>query len=270
MEFFVLSRHTPVPDTGNSQVYLKIDNWNDYGFVTAFHMTLHDENGQFHDIGGIKIGFKEQTIQIDTYGKLLDRFERVDEEFFSLGMGVDFYRKMSSLSKPFRDQTLIALRDIVLKPSIIEDIKEEKVFSTSLLRSSSLSVIKGQYARVLEGKAELTDYKFKYIRSEEEGWGGIDVSFDVEASSTPSTNIHAVFGRNGVGKTTLLNGMIKAISDQQTATENFLIRKAGKKKKFPNIILVVLSLFLSVLSIILLLLKNNLILPQGLVIFTLA
>ncbi|PJN92314.1 hypothetical protein CNY89_30765, partial [Amaricoccus sp. HAR-UPW-R2A-40] len=30
--------------------------------------------------------------------------------------------------------------------------------------------------------------------------------------SEPSTNIHALIGRNGVGKTTLLNHIVKAIS----------------------------------------------------------
>ncbi|WP_317204186.1 AAA family ATPase [Janthinobacterium sp.] len=34
----------------------------------------------------------------------------------------------------------------------------------------------------------------------------------MDVDSTPTTNIHAVIGRNGVGKTTLLNGMIDAIT----------------------------------------------------------
>ena len=45
MEFCVLSRDTWVPDSGKDTVYLKIDHWNDYSFVTMFHMSLHDEHG---------------------------------------------------------------------------------------------------------------------------------------------------------------------------------------------------------------------------------
>lgn len=222
MEFRVLSKNTWVPDGGKETVYLKIDNWNDYSFVTLFHMSLHDEDGQLHNIGEIKIGFKGQTIETGTYAKLPDRFEHVGDEFFSLGQSVEFYRNMASLPNHLGKRILLALRDIAVQPDLIEDIKEETVFSTSLLRIVSLSVVKGQYARVLEGKAELTDFKFKFVRSEAEHLGSIDLSFDVRVSAMPSTNIHAVIGRNGVGKTTLLNGMIEAITDRQGANAKFV------------------------------------------------
>lgn len=222
MEFRVLTRSTWIPDSGKDTVYLKIDHWNDYSFVTMFHMSLHDEDGQLYDIGEIKIGFKGQTIETDTHTKLPHRFESLGDEFFSLGGDVEFYRNMASLPNRLGKRILLALRDIVVQPDLIEDINDEDVFSTSLLRSVSLSVVKGQYARVLEGKAELTDFKFKFVRSEAEHLGSIDLSFDVEVGSTPSTNIHAVIGRNGVGKTTLLNGMIEAITDRQGANAKFV------------------------------------------------
>ena len=40
----------------------------------------------------------------------------------------------------------------------------------------------------------------------------MNLEFNVIAESTPSTNIHAIIGRNGVGKTSLLNKMIEAIT----------------------------------------------------------
>ena len=229
MEFRVLSKSTWVPDTGNDTVYLKVDFWNDYSFVTMFHMSLHDEDGQLHEIGNIKIGFKGQTIDTDTYTKLPDRFEGVGKEFFSLGQGVEFYRNIESLPNRLGKQILLALNDIVVKPDIIDDIKEEQVFSTSFLRNVSLSVVKGQYARVLEGNPELTNFKFKFVRPETKYFGGIDLSFDVEVGSKPSTNIHAVIGRNGVGKTTLLNGMIEAITDRQGANAKFVDTEGWKE-----------------------------------------
>ena len=45
MEFRVLSKNTRVPDSGNDTVYLKVDLWNDYSFITMFHMSLHDKDG---------------------------------------------------------------------------------------------------------------------------------------------------------------------------------------------------------------------------------
>lgn len=127
MEFRVLSKNTWVPDSGKDTVYLKIDHWNDFSFITMFHMSLHDEDGQLHDIGEIKIGFYGQTIETDTYDKLPNRFESIGGEFFSLGQGINFYRNMASLPKELCNHVLSALHDIVIQPDLIENIKEEEV-----------------------------------------------------------------------------------------------------------------------------------------------
>ena len=101
---------------------------------------------------------------------------------------------------------------MVVDPNIVDEVKDEEVFKISLLRDTSLSMVNGQYVRVLNGQAELTNFKFKFHRPEVDDLGEISIKFNVKAESTPSTNVHAVIGRNGVGKTTLLNGMIEAIT----------------------------------------------------------
>jgi predicted ATPase len=213
-------------------VYLKIDHWNDYSFVTMFFMSLYDERGQFHDIGNIKIGFKGQTRETPTYRKLSDEFDKIGDEFFSVGQYIDFYRNMASL--PNGRNILVALNDIVVLPDIIEEITEEDVFSTSLLRGGSLSIVKGQYARVFNGQPVLTDFKFKFVRSETDTLGSINLSFNVKVSSTPSSNIHAIIGRNGVGKTTLLNGMIEAITSRQEANAKFFEHNPWQQKEISD------------------------------------
>lgn len=221
MKFIVIKRSVSPPATGKSTVYLKVDNWNDYSFVTQFFMLVHDENGILRNIGNVKIGFKGQTIDIETYVKIGEEFEFLNEDFFSLGLDTDFYRNVNSLSNELRVEILESLRDIVFNPQIIGEISEERVFSISFLRGISLSVIKGQFARVLDGKAELTDYKFKYVRPEMDDICAIDLAFNVSVGSMPSTNIHAVIGRNGAGKTTILNGMITAITNKNSTAKFF-------------------------------------------------
>lgn len=220
MEFRIIGRSSSAPPNDSEDViYLRMDNWNDYSFVTMFSLHVYDSAGQRQDIGDVKIGFKGQTVDTDTYHQFLTGFELLGEKFFSLGQGVDFYRKMASLPNGRGREILHRLRDIVLHPEIIEEIKDEKVFGTSLLRNVSLSVVKGQYSRVLDGKAELTDFKFKFVRPDDERFGGVNLDFDVEVDSKPSMNIHAVIGRNGVGKTTLLNGMIEAVTDRDNVSK---------------------------------------------------
>jgi len=214
MKFVILPVGASRPSHDKNAVYLVKDNWNDYSFVTMFSMSVHDQSGVLWDVGRTKIGFRGQTTSIATYSKLPETFEFLSDDFFSLGQGVDFYKKMSMLDPVFSRSILRGLRDIVVLPEIIDSVSDEGVLGISLLRNYSLSVVKGQFARVLDGKAELTGYSFKYVRPETEYCGGIAMDFEVVVDSKPSTNIHAVIGRNGVGKTTLLNGMIGAITNK--------------------------------------------------------
>jgi predicted ATPase len=48
----------------------------------------------------------------------------------------------------------------------------------------------------------------------------VRLDFEVEPESEPPTNIHVLIGRNGVGKTRLLNGMTRALIGADTADED--------------------------------------------------
>lgn len=221
MNFFVLQRGDYPPDTGLNTAYLRVDRWNDYSFVTMFYLSLHDEYGVHHDIGNVKIGFKGQTVEQATYSLLGQQFQELPNGFFSLGQDVDFYEKISSLSPVTKHTLLLALKDIVLIDGLIDVAREEAVFRTSLLRDVSLSVIKGQFSRVLDGQPPLTNFEFKFSRPATQKMSDIELNFKVEVESRPSTNIHAIIGRNGVGKTTLLNGMTEAITSKGQSEARF-------------------------------------------------
>ena len=245
--FHLISRGSSRPDSGVNSVYLKIDLWNDFSFVTMFDMSLRDEQGVLHEIGAIKIGFIGQTTAQSTYEVLPPIFERLGEGFFSLGQSVDFYKKIALLSSAIKEKVLLGLVDIVSNPALILRIEDEKVFGTSLLRMVSLSEVRGQFARVLHGLAELTSFSFSFLRPQSEKMGGIDIPFKVIALSTPSTNIHAVIGRNGVGKTTLLNDMIGAVTNPESEAKFFERSAWGatpiKKDYFSSLVSVSFSAF---------------------------
>ncbi|MCH9660024.1 MAG: AAA family ATPase [Bacteroidetes bacterium] len=234
MEFRLFDNNHRTPDEGNSTAYLNIDNWNDYSFVTTFYLSLHDDAGKYHELGNVKIGFKGQDISKKTCKVIGKRFNSLPENFFSLGMEVEFYQKVAGLPNKIRQELLTALRDVVFEPTNLEAAHDEEVFSTSLLRSVSLSAIKGQFKRVLDGGVPLTNFKFAYKQPEEEKVAGIELDFQVEADSKPSSNIHAVIGRNGVGKTTLLNGMIKAITNRENARSCFFDKEGWDKGPISN------------------------------------
>ncbi len=222
VKFKIIPREKRIPDKGVNQAYLKIDRWNDFSFVTMFYLSVYDHEGNLHNIGNVKIGFKGQDTSISTYEKLESEFIELNDDFFSVGESLDFYKVISKLPENLREELLCSLNDIVFNPGLIDDIQEEDVFRTSLLRDNSLTSIKGQFNRVLYGKAELTNFNFAFERPRCEAMASIRLDFDVIESSTPSTNIHALIGRNGCGKTTILNGMIQAVTNPDNTIGKFI------------------------------------------------
>lgn len=221
MNFIILPKNTRPFKSGFNTAYLTIDHWNDYSFVTMFYLSLHDEKGDLHEVGSVKIGFKGQTTEKSTYSLLGNEFQQLSDDYFSVGQDVDYYQKISRLPIQLKNALLTAMKDIVFTPNLIEVAKDEEVFRISLLRSVSLSVIKGQYPRALSGRPPLTNFEFKFSRPETEKMSSIELDFKVKVESKPSTNIHAIIGRNGVGKTTLLNGMIEAIINKNQSSAKF-------------------------------------------------
>ncbi|MHA1630720.1 MAG: AAA family ATPase [Candidatus Heimdallarchaeota archaeon] len=222
MKFVLLPRGHSTPDVGKNVVYLKIDHWNDFSFVTMFDLSIHDENGKYHEIGNVKIGFNGQTEEKSTYSTLDQQFVSLAENYFSLGVDVGYYQSIrEELSEEMGNSLLSCLRDVIFNPDSLAIAQNERVFGTSLLRDTSLTSVKGQFMRVLDGGVPLTDFKFRFIRQPEEKFAGIDLDFHVVAESKPSTNIHAIIGRNGVGKTTLLDGMIASITNNSINKAQF-------------------------------------------------
>jgi predicted ATPase len=228
MNIIILKRGAKTPESGVNTTYLTIDRWDDYSFVTMFYLEVYDFHGELHQIGNVKIGFKGQTTDDPTYTKIEPIFHQLPITFFSLGQDSNYYNRISNLPNELKNNLLAALRDLVYNPDLIEFARGESVFRTSLLRDVSLSVIKGQFTRILNGLPPLTNFEFKFVKSKLSDVTDIDLSFNVEVESKPSTNIHAIIGRNGVGKTTLLNSMIEAITQREQSLSKFIDIEKGK------------------------------------------
>jgi len=194
-------------------VQLTAGDWDDYSFKTSFGVMFCDLQGREIDLGTVKIGYVEQPHGW-TREALPETSDRLPEGWFSLGQDVDYYKKAySELNAEDRSQVLRALRDVVEDDTSLAIAQQQRVFKDSLTRTVSLPTIHGQFKRVLNGEVELTDFKFKFTQEADERHAGVNLSFSVKAASRPPTNVHVLIGRNGVGKTTLLNNMVGALLD---------------------------------------------------------
>lgn len=214
-----LPYRTAIPFHAINTIFLVPDNWDDYGYKTLFQLVFFDRDGVRHLLGSIKIGFcgQESGWTNDALGNSLDK---LPNKFFSLGQDADFYKNLvDKFSSEIVSHLLESLNDVAFDNQLLELVKNENVFNTSLLRSVNSTLIKNQFQRILNNEAPLTDFNFTYEKSSNDRYSGIKLNFSVAPHSKPPSNIHVLIGRNGVGKTTLLNNMVDALLPNRGAEE---------------------------------------------------
>jgi predicted ATPase len=252
MEFKLVPNTMRVPQSGEDIGYLWTDNWNDYWeYCTLYVLTYFDPDGEAHHLGQVKIGQfgwkKEQRRP-----ELDEEFDELDDRFFSLGQDVSYYSKIVALGPTLAEKLLAALKDIVADPELYLRARNESVTGTSLMRTVSARSLEGQFRRVLGGGLELTDYSFSYTGPvpQDPTVPRLQLEFQVTPDSRPPTNIHVVIGRNGVGKTFLLNGMTRALVSVKSDEDNDGIFQSDdnlfgqtRENPFANIVSVTFSAF---------------------------
>jgi predicted ATPase len=248
MKFKVLTAGSACPLEHAGHAYLITDNWDDwFEFSTMYTLVYVDSEKTRNAIGSTKIGQLDME-KDQRRPKIPDSFETLDERFFSVGQDDSFYEELNQLGEQVRDEILSALNDIALNENIYNKAIKERVTSTSLLRSVSHTSIKGQYRRLAKGGARLSKYSFSYTSPIMKGTPSerIDLGFNVIPESNPPTNIHVLIGRNGVGKTHLMNNMISSLIDENstsTKVGEFTSLDKLEGELFSNVVSVTFSAF---------------------------
>jgi predicted ATPase len=219
--FTVLPNGRRTPQGAKAQAFLLTDNWDDwFSFSTLYSLVVFDADGQEHRAGGVKIG-QVGMAEGQRRPNLPESFDALGDEFYSLGQDDSYYETLNQLGPEFRDEILRGLCDAALDQERFLRVLNEKVTGVSLLRSVTRSTVQGQFARLARGGARLSKYEFSYTgpQSGRAKTEPIELSFDVEPESMPPTNIHVLIGRNGVGKTHLLNNMSRSLVDKRPDPE---------------------------------------------------
>lgn len=245
--FRVLKHDDHIPTSAAATCYLLEDNWDDqFKFSTMYFCVLFDQKGARMEIGQVKIG-QFSMPHGQRRPSIPSQFVELPEGYFSLGQDVSYYSIVMKLGADTSTHFFEALRDLVADPPLLERALKEQVTQTSLLRSVTEQTIKTQFRRVIEGGAPLTPYRFVYQLPKRGPAGSPPppaLEFHVRPGSSPPTNIHVLIGRNGVGKTFILNKMARSLLSEEKDA-----RKDGKFEPVSDEVFETSELFANLVSV---------------------
>lgn len=249
MEFKRLPKFESPSATSPEGAYLEANGWDDFGYQTLW--TLYYVAGRkVLQIGSVKIAdFKDSAAP-----QIPETFSALPSTFFSLGQDEDYYLAIGNLGSDVREELLTALRDIAFDQELFRRVEDLPVTDRSLFRQLNPDAVPTTFHRLAKGGAKLSPFSFTYQTaaiSEVQGLTnadpspGVRLSFEVIPNARPRTNLHVIIGRNGVGKSFVVNDMAKAlVSSGSSGVLTF--GESGDSllaQKFTNVVSVAFSAF---------------------------
>ncbi|MEU7646898.1 AAA family ATPase [Streptomyces huasconensis] len=245
----VLDGNKHVPARGpRPWVILTKERWDDSGFHTLFRLAIGDVAGTLHQIGQVKIAYLGMDGREDGVVKLPQNFTSLGERFFSVGQDDTYYERLREFGDDIRRGVLIGLRDMAFDERIFEAARQEEVTRTSLWRFVKPFMVEEQFRRIARDGDRVTPFHVLYQgpTPATEGAGGLELSFRAVPHTQPASNIHVLTGRNGAGKSVLLNRLARAVASPEAdpAEVGRIIEDSrGARRSFGNLVSVSFSAF---------------------------
>ncbi|WP_158729400.1 AAA family ATPase [Flavobacterium sp. I-STPA6A] len=186
--------------------------WDDYNSKTSFYL-YYIKNASKSIIGEIKIMTKEHQETLDVLPK---SFYSLTSNFCSLGQKDIYYENLRALFPANFEDILFAIADCAFFTEKLEDFDEHHRFKNSLIRydyaERTLRLIKYKLNDYDLKNLFAFDYKFtpKYSKQ------FVNINFNFSADNLLSNRIYAIIGKNGTGKTQLLNSLPINISENKS------------------------------------------------------
>ncbi|MFF7647115.1 AAA family ATPase [Streptomyces canus] len=249
VRFIVLGADEPPSRNGRRACLLAPAPWPDDDYLTLYRLWFRDGNGERHELGTVKIAYAdlvrgERPLETGEFYRLAGLDRRL--VWFSVGQSDMYYENIRRLGRRTRGEVLRGLCDIAFSTSVFDSAMGWDVTQTSLLRSVTLQTVEVQFRRIARGGPRLTAYHFSYRPPPSEaGLAAWSLSFAVKPHTRPPTNIHVLIGRNGVGKTTVLGNIARAVLDAgaQAAHAGEITWPSGMRGSFANVVAVTFSAF---------------------------
>lgn len=214
MLFTVLEfRQQPTPNQDGA--FLIKDSWDDYNHVTTFELYVRKDDGRLLQAGFVRIAHTDMQTDPDfraTASRMPSQFEALPEGYFSLAHQDTYYEALNTLPEPMRRDVLTGLRDVAFMPDLIPQVQELTVFQQSLTRSIDRTELQ-RLCQIAGGRQRILPYRWSYTApTVDPDSTPPTLEFQAVPGSQPSTNLHALIGRNGVGKSSLLRDLAHRVA----------------------------------------------------------
>ena len=235
-------------------VHLETCNPDNAELKITFRATYYDSTERKYPLGLVRIAARGMKSG-QASDHLPKEFTNLPPKWFSLGQDEDYYENISHLEPGTRKMLVEALRDLAYNTEELDALvhdESEALLCQNLLgniandRRIALSKVKVQFHKMTQGGARLTPYHFTYTapETEDEDIQPVILDFHVDPKPYPPTNVHALIGRNGCGKTYLIRNMVQCLQDPKGRHGKFTYTdETGLMREFVNVICIAFSPF---------------------------
>ncbi|MCI1025380.1 AAA family ATPase [Pseudomonas putida] len=226
------------------------DNWDDYGYKSTFHVTLHKSADESFDLGSIKI------IELDRasgYTEMPKRpFKELPEGHASLGGDLNYYETLFKLGRTIFEPYLKGIRDVAFDDEVKASVEDCEAYRVSLLRFGGAERTLSDAARLLRrttlAEKRRTGFKVKFKTRVAPHSNNFSIDFDFRRRGRLPNRINALIGYNGTGKTRLLSNLAIVASGYGYGTKEDILKNAagrfvGSAPPFKTVVVVSYSAF---------------------------
>lgn len=183
-------------------------NWNDFSVVSVFGLYYYyntDDSIRHVNLGSLKIIHLDE---LETWEHLPDKFFRLTKDFCSLGDSDEYYSEiLHFFDFDISVSILFALQDAGYYTDVQEKFEKTYNYRKSLIRNDSSERYLREVRPFLNGTDMTNYYSFSYNFRPAYSEESTLVNFDFNTQSPIEDRIFAVIGKNGTGKTQLLNNL---------------------------------------------------------------
>lgn len=213
MQFYVIPVRGKGPPPGAVYpcVTLEKDRWNDFGWVTQFHVRHWPSPSASEPLGPTKI-LRRVAGDIQVQTELDDEFGSLDIHHCSLGQERRYYSYLKSLGSE-GEEILVALRDIVYKPDVARAFQDEAAFKDSLLRySEATDNIRAAGELFGHTPEAIAGFLFGFTWQASGFDKPHEVGLDFSVARGLPYRVMAFVGKNGTGKTAVMAELARQLS----------------------------------------------------------